>query len=177
VEIKGGNLLQAHLEKLAKRYDGAGKIRAGFLEGATEADGTSVATIAALNNFGASGAGIPPRPFFTNVVQREGPEWGAKLAKILEKFPDDPAKAMALMGEYIAGRIRQSIVDTNAPPNSPVTNLLKQRFPTGDMEPADVWQAFADVAAGATAPAGKPLVWSGTMLNSVSSEVVPSGQS
>ena len=76
------------------------------------------------------------------------------------------------MGSGIQGQLAQSIVDFSGAPNSPVTDLLKQRFPTHDgMTFEDVQQARRDVAAGETAPAGKPLVWSGDMLKSIDQEV------
>lgn len=168
-----GSLLRDQLERLGKKIKSGGYVRVGFLEGATYPDGTSVAMVAAINNFGAPAKGIPPRPFFTNVIRSNSAEWGAKLGKILAATDWDTHRSLELIGEVIAGDIRQSIVDTNGPPNSPVTNLLKQRFPTGDgMTFADVVQAWRDVANGQTdAPAGKPLVWSGHMLDSVSAEV------
>lgn len=172
VSLSGGDKLERRLAALATRVAKGATLKVGFLEGATYPDGTNVAQIAAIQNFGAPAKGIPPRPFFSDFIKRYGPEWGAQLARLLVASDYDALRALNLMGFKMSAQLRQQIVDTNAPPNSPVTDLLKQRFPTGDYEPGDVWQAFHDVAAGATAPAGKPLVWSGTMLNAVDHEVV-----
>ncbi|HQS69795.1 MAG TPA: hypothetical protein PLM58_09200 [Novosphingobium sp.] len=148
------------------------EVRVGFLENATYPDGTKVATVAALNNFGAPGAGIPARPFFSNMIARQSPDWGERFATILVGADYEADAALGFMGDDIAGQLRQEIIETDSPANSPVTNLLKQRFPMGDgMEMDDVLQARADVAAGATAPAGKVLSWSGNMLASVDREV------
>lgn len=168
--ISGGDKLEAKLKELATKLSKGAALKVGFLEGATYPDGTSVATIAALQNFG--GGSIPPRPFFTNMVEEKGPEWGEKLARLLAQHNYDVPKALESMGMGIAGQLRQSIVDTNDPPNSPVTALLKQRFPRGDQTPDDVWQAFHDAANGeAEGLTSKPLVWSGHMLASVDYEV------
>lgn len=169
--VAGGERLEAYLSNLARKLGKGGTVRVGFLENATYPDGTSVAMVAAINNYGAPAAGIPPRPFFTNMVNREAGGWGVDMAKALKATGDDVPKALALMGERIAGKLREAIVDTNDPPNSPVTNLLKQRFPQGGQTFDDVLQARADVAAGAQAPAGKPLVQSGVMLAAVDYEV------
>nr|DAL40973.1 MAG TPA_asm: virion morphogenesis protein [Caudoviricetes sp.] len=106
------------------------------------------------------------------MVARQSPNWGDRFADVLVATDYDAETALGLMGDGIAGQLRESIIETDSPANSPVTNLLKQRFPTRDgMEFSDVLQARADVAAGEAAPPGKPLSWSGHMLASVDREV------
>lgn len=170
--LSGGENLERKLEELANRVATGATLRVGFLEGATYPDGTPVATIAVINNFGAPEKGIPARPFFSKFIADNSDKWGEQLSTLLQHTNFDVPRALALMGEGMAGQLRQTIVGMNDPPNSPVTNLLKQRFPTGDVTFQDVLDAWRDVAAGETAPAGKPLVWSGNMLNSVDYEVV-----
>ncbi len=143
--VKGGEKLEAYLKKLADKVSNPGTLRVGFLEGATYPDGTPVAMVAAIQNFGAPNAGIPARPFFSKMVNEKSPEWGGKLAKVLEQADWDGGKALALMGEGIAGQLRQSIVDTNAPELSPDTIARKG--------------------------SDKPLVDTGHMLASVDKEV------
>lgn len=172
VSLSGGEELQRKLEEIAQKVARAATLRVGFLEGATYPDGTSVASVAAINNFGAPAKGIPARPFFTNMIRDKSPQWGEQLANLLEANDWDVRRALSLMGMGIAGQLRDSIVELQEPPNSPVTNLLKQRFPQGGHDFEDVLQAWADVAAGQTdAPAGKPLVWTGQMLNSIDYEI------
>lgn len=170
-EIKGGKLFQQNMAALAKRVKSASSLRVGFIDGATYPDGTSVAMVAAINNFGAPAKGIPPRPFFSKAVRENAPEWAGKLKKILEANDYDAAKALGLLGLVIEGDLREAIIAMNSPANSMTTNLLKQRFPQGGQTFEDVLKAWHDVAHGVTAPAGKPLVQSGQMLNSISSEV------
>lgn len=172
IELRGGDRLLKKLAEIGRKLGTTKSVRAGFLAGATYPDGTPVATVAALNNFGAPGAGIPPRPFMTNMIRRKSPEWGAIFLRILKQSGDDVDKALAKMGLLIESQIADSIVETSEPPNAMATNLLKSRFPTGEYEFSDVLQAWQDVAKGISAPAGKPLVWSGHMLQSIGSEVV-----
>jgi hypothetical protein len=170
--LSGGEKLEAKLAELAQRVSRPFAVRVGFLEDATYPDGTPVAKVAAINNFGAPGAGVPARPFFTQMIAEKSPEWGKILAGLLVSSDYDPEKALGLMGLGIANQLRESIEAMDAPPNAQSTNLLKQRFPMGGYGFDDVLQAFADVAAGMTAAPGKPLVWTGLMLNSVDFEVV-----
>lgn len=170
VEVSGGTKLAGVIRAMADAGQFT-EVSVGFLDGATYPDGTPVAQVAAWNNFGAPGAGIPARPFFTQMVQENGPHWGEAFAGALKMAEGDTDKALALMGVKIAGQLRDAIEAANVAANSPVTDLLFQRFPKGGQTFADVQQARADVAAGETAPAKKPLVWTSHMLNSVDFEV------
>lgn len=170
--MKLGKGLEDALNKIAKGLGSGGTVRVGIMADKKYSDGTPVAMVAAINNFG--GGAIPPRPFFTNVIETQSDEWPAALEKALKHSDGQVKPALATLGSFIAGQLRQSIADMDAPPNSPVTNLLKQRFPlasASDITFADVLKAHADVAAGISAPAGKPLVWTGTMMDSITYEV------
>ena len=170
--VTGGQQFEEALKRLGKRLGTAREVRIGFMEDATYPNGTHVASVAAINNFGAPAAGIPARPFFSSMIANKSPDWGERFARVLKLCDYDTDLALARMGSGIQGQLAQSIVDFSGAPNSPVTDLLKQRFPTHDgMTFEDVQQARRDVAAGATAPAGKPLVWSGDMLKSIDQEV------
>lgn len=172
--IRGGEKLDAKLRELAQKLGKGGKVRVGFLEGATYPDGTSVAMVAASQNFGIPAKGVPPRPFFSNMIADKSPGWGDSFVAVLKAANFDVALALDRMGAGIGGQLRQAIVDMNSPALSPVTILLRSRFPSGDgVEFSDVLQAWGDVAKGETGEGGstKPLVWSGHMLNSVDHEV------
>lgn len=178
IGIKGGGLLEKRLAQLAKQVSNPATLRVGFLENATYPDGTSVAEVAAIQNFGAPGRGIPPRPFFSNMVARESPAWGAKLGKILarEDINWDAEKALTLMGEGIAAQLKQYIVETNAPPLSAITLMLrkmKQENPNLVVTGATVGEAASRIKAGESygGVSTKPLVETGVMLAAVSYEV------
>lgn len=162
----------AYLDEMATNLATASIVRAGFSESSKYPDGTPIAMAAAVNNFGAPAKGIPPRPFFTTAVNAGKPVWGKMLGRLLKADGYDTRKALETMGGVMAGGIAEALVATTGPELSPVTLLLRQRFPTRDgMTPADVWQAFRDVAKGVvpvnTATGAKPLVWSGQMLQTL----------
>lgn len=145
VAIRGGDILESALRDIADRVGGGGTVRVGFLENARYPDGTPVAMIAVLQDLGAPGAGIPPRPFFRNMIVQKAPEWGPAIGALLVDNDYDVERVLQLAGQAIAGQLRQSIVDTNDPPLAPSTIRRK---------------GFA-----------KPLVETGHMLNSIDYEV------
>lgn len=174
MELKGGAKLDAYLADIGSKSATIETLRVGFLEDSTYDDDahTPVAMVAAINNFGAPAVGIPPRPFFSNMVAEKSDGWGKVLGAALKYTGGNEAEALGFLGDHISGQLVESITDTTSPPNSPVTNLLKQRFPMREgMKFSDVMDARRDVAAGEVAPAGKPLTWTGTMRNSVQFDV------
>ena len=143
--IKGGKKFEAEINRILKAVSKPGALRVGFLSGAKYPDGTSVAMVAAIQNFGAPSRNIPPRPFFSNMVREKQKEWGPALAKLLKQHNYDTHKALNILGEGIAGQLRQSIINTNRPALAPATIARKG--------------------------SAKPLVDSGLMLRSISYEV------
>lgn len=145
VNLSGGDKLARKLEELAAKMARPATLRVGFLEGATYPDGTSVAMVAALLNFGISNGKV--WPFFTNMIAEKAPGWGKKLADLLTANDYDVDKALGLMGTGIAGQLRQAIVNMNEPALDPTT-VARKGF-------------------------DKPLVDTGHMLNSIDYEVTP----
>lgn len=120
--VSGGDILNKRLGEIARKLRKAASLRVGFLEGATyPTNGTPVAQIAAIMDFGAPAANIPPRPFFRNMIAEKSSEWPAALEGLVASEDYDSDKILKLMGEGIAGQLRQSIRDTNAPPLAPAT--------------------------------------------------------
>lgn len=112
--IRGGKKLESALNDLARRVAKPGTLKVGFFEEATYPDGTSVAMVAALNNFGTSKA--PPRPFFTNMVHDKQHEWAPALSGLLVANNMDAIKALNILGDGIKGQLQQSINDLVSPP-------------------------------------------------------------
>lgn len=177
VELSGGDKLQAHLEALAKKLEKGALLRVGFLEGATHTrSDLPMAAIAAIQEFGAPAAGIPPRPFFRNMIAENSGDWGEQLADQLKVADYDSAAALQVMGLVLRGELQQSMTDLDTPPLSPVTLMLRKmqmapenRVITGKV----VGEAAARVAAGES-PGGvstKPLIWTGELQQSVDFEV------
>jgi hypothetical protein len=143
--VKGGDKLPKALAELGKMVTKAAKLRVGFLEKARYPDGTPVAMIAAINEYGAPSRGQPPRPFFRRMISAKQNEWAPAIADLLKSNGMDAEKALELAGAAIAGQLRQSITDLVDPPLAPST-IAKKGF-------------------------DKPLIDTGQMLSSVDHEV------
>jgi hypothetical protein len=145
VKISGGERLEAKLAELARKLEKPGTLRVGFLEGATDADGTSVPMKAAILDFGAPSRNIPPRPFFRNMVAEKSDSWGEAMELNLVQTNFDVDVTLNRMGEGIKGQLQQSIQETNTPPLAEST-IERKGF-------------------------DKPLIDKGNMINSVDFEV------
>ncbi len=145
-DFTGGEKLAEYLEHWVTATEGNPYVKVGFLAGATYPNGTSVAAVAAFNEFGVPAHGQPPRPFFRNMVAEKAPTWSEATAKALKSTGNDVHKALDIIGQGIKGQLQQSIVDFTDPP----------------------------LAASTVAAKGfnKALVDTGHMLNSVDYEVV-----
>lgn len=117
--ISGGAKLEAALRKISEAVTRPATLRVGFLSDASSPNGTNVAMIAAIQNFG--GGNIPPRPFFSNMVAAKSPEWPKAIGDLLVANDYDVEKTLNITGQAIAGQLRQSVIDTNSPPLAPST--------------------------------------------------------
>jgi hypothetical protein len=146
--IRGGKKLERVLSTLSQNVKNGGVLRCGFLERSTYPDGTSVAFVAAMNEFGhrgPDGKPVGPWPFFRGMIQDKKGEWGPALAKLLKASNYDGKSSLDKLGEGIAGQLRQSITATYTPALKPSTIRRKG--------------------------SSKPMVDTGHMLNSVDHEV------
>ena len=157
--IKGGGKFVKAMEGIVKSLSRANTVQVGFMEDAKYPDGTQVAMVAAIQNYGAPKVGIPPRPFFTNMIAEKSASWPAAIEANLKATNYDAERTLNLVGKGIAEQLQQSIRDTNTPPLKEST--LKARGVAGVVfDPTD------ESTYGA-----KPLVRSGHMLNSVTSRI------
>lgn len=169
--LSGGDKLKKRLEEIARETGTAGGVDVGFLEGATypDKDGTPVANIAAIQEFGGSikreasevtiyrkikkngdfarngkfvkrsqsnfstthhvdayTIVIPPRPFFRNMISKEGDGWGDAMAAALKDKKYNAARALKAMGDLIKGQLQSSIRDFTDPPNAASTVAKKE---------------------------------------------------
>lgn len=178
--LSGGDKLEQKLAEIASKIAKGGTLRVGFLEDSKYPDGTPVAYIAAIQNFGAPAKGIPPRPFFTKFITDNSDKWGDALGRILQNTEFDVEKALNQMGMGMVGQLQTAIMETNAPPLSKVTLLLRERFSDhANITFEDVLQAWHDIASGVeptiSGTGAKPLVWTGTMQNAANYEVTDNG--
>lgn len=138
VEFKGGKKLTEHLHKIAERVGRAESVSVGFMKGAEYPNGTPVAYVAAIQNYGAPAAGIPPRPFFSNMVKIKSPEYGGRLGRILKETQFDGILSLKRMGDSIGGELQDSIESTDQPPLKAETvkrkGFAKPLIDTGHMQ-------------------------------------------
>lgn len=135
--LKGGEKVTAYLKSVSDKVSRPATLQVGFLSGATYPDGTPVAMIAAINEFGAPSRGQPPRPFFRDMIAAKESEWGPAIAALLKANGYDLAAALELAGQAISGQLRQSITNFNGAPLAPSTikakGFAKQLVDTGHM--------------------------------------------
>ena len=125
IKIKGGDNLKRILKTMAAATSTAHSVSVGYQDGATFPDGVNVAMVAAIQNFGAPAASIPPRPFFNNMVKMSGPHWGNDLAANLKGTQWDAEKSLGLLGEDMVSDLQLSVRETDSPALSPVTVMLR----------------------------------------------------
>lgn len=140
--LSGGGRLDTILGDMAKRLGAPQEVRAGFLEGATESDGTSMPMVAAIQEFGAPAAGIPARPYFRGMIEKHQSEWPGQLGKVLVVQDYDATAALGLMGLKIAGELVQSIKDLTSPPLAPET-VARKGFDKPLIDNGDMWKGVA----------------------------------
>ena len=127
VKISGGDKLEKALAEIARKLDKSATLEVGFLPGATYVDGTSVAMVAAINEFGAPSRGQPPRPFFRNMIAKHSGEWPDAVVKILQANGHDPENGLARLGAVIKDELQQSITEFTSPALAPST-IKKKGF-------------------------------------------------
>lgn len=126
VSVTGGGKLGKVLADMASSVGNASSVKVGFLENATYPNtGTQVALVAAIQEFGAPGRGIPPRPFFRPMIQAKSPEWPKAIAEDLKRTNYNAAATLDALGDQVAGQLKDSIVATDSPALSPVTLMLR----------------------------------------------------
>lgn len=145
------------------------RVDVGFFSKDQYPDGTYVATVAFWNEFGTKSS--PPRPFMRTAIEDHKKEWAKTLGSALSHTDGDIPKSLEFAGMKMQADIQDSIIHGDFEKNSPLTNLLKDRFPKGDYTPEDFLTAVRNTESGETGPDGKPLVWTGKMLQSVTYQV------
>lgn len=127
IDIKMGDKWKLYLQKLSKVK---AEMRVGFLGGDTYPDGTSVAEVAAINEYGKGRN--PERPFVGETVKEHMPRW----RKIIETNVKDDfsqanvMRAYELAGQDAEGKIRERIKrwPTSEPqPNAAATIARKKK--------------------------------------------------
>ena len=128
VEIRGGDKYEAALARIVAKVENGSTVKVGFLDTASYPGGVGkqslkVAQVAFWNEFGTRRT--PARPFFRSTIQRQGADWGIKLAKAMRYYELDSRKALSALGLHIKDQITEAIATWSSPPNSPRTVAKK----------------------------------------------------
>lgn len=149
LELKG---LKERLKGLIG--DGKPGVKVGIMEGATYPDGTSVAMVAAIHEFG--GGNVPPRPFMRNTVAEKKGQWIKEATTYLKASAGkaDVKAALTQVGDAMA-------MDMQA--------YLESGVITPALHPLTVAQK---IRLGYTEQANTPLVRTAVMMQAITSEYV-----
>lgn len=118
--LMGGDKLKSYMKDMQAQLQ-RNELEVGFLGDATYPDGTSVAHVASIQEYGDPSGGIPARPFFRNVISEEGPKWGGAMASLMRANGNDVNLSLRLLGERIQGQIQDSITTLREPGNAQST--------------------------------------------------------
>ncbi|WP_179038237.1 hypothetical protein [Limnobaculum xujianqingii] len=146
------------LARLAAVFDELGKkqIKVGFFEHSKYPDDTPIAYVAAIQELGHPAGGIPPRPFMrpsVNDNQRKYANGFGSAAKKALSGESDVTSGLAIIGQVAAGDIQLGIQAVTTPALKPATVAARARKHSKGKATA------------------KPLVYSGLMLQAVTSVV------
>lgn len=119
------------IRKLTQRLKELEKVeaRAGWFESAKYDDGTPVAKVALIQEYGAPKRSIPPRPFLRPTIAEKKEEWTKDASEVVKGVLFghlEPEQGMTVIAQKAAADIRQTISKIRNPPLSPVTLLLRQ---------------------------------------------------
>ena len=124
ISTKGGDKLKAILAKAEKNR--ASKVKVGY-QGAKYADGTSLAAVAAIHNYGVPQQGIPERPFFSQAVSIMRQELPGILLHTIDPKTLTVAEGEArVIGAWATGIIEDRAKALRLPPNTPYTLQRKE---------------------------------------------------
>jgi len=132
------------------------EIRVGFFETAKYPDGTPIAYVAAIQEFGYGP--IPPRPFMRPAELQNKNKWQAGIAQGMKAALNGAVTighALEQVGMVAAGDVRKAIKAVTSPPLAESTIRARQSRKKGKK-----------------AASAKPLVDTGQMLQAVTSAVV-----
>jgi hypothetical protein len=173
-------LYMLNLDKINERLEPLKKkvIQAGILGGQYE-DGTNIAYVGAIQEYGAPAANIPPRPFLSTTSAERRKEWTRLMGEGIAAVAAGQMSADMLMeqlGALMAADIQHKISEIQAPALSPITVMLRgmrSKDPDLRVTGATVGEAAQRVANGEDnyGASTKPLVDIGILLKSISYKV------
>lgn len=164
--------IQEALGRLPKQFkDRQAKI--GWPSGKEYPDGTPVAYVAAIQNFGVPEKSIPPRPMLKPTIAENRAQWAELMKRLAHEVAAgnlDAFDALDNLGRVAAMDLQATIAQINEPELSAVTVLLRKWRKSGrTITGKTVGEAAAAIANGADPGTdNKPLNDTGYLIASVS---------
>lgn len=171
--------IEAALNKIPEQFKDK-VVQVGIPSGKFYEDGTSVAYVAAIHEYGAPEAKIPARPFFQPTIQAKKSEWVAILKQGVKQVANGSASAedaLDLVGITASKQIEETVANIYAPALSPVTVLLRKWRKDGrTITGKTVGEAAAAIRAGEDPGSdNKPLNDTGYMISQITYAVNKTG--
>ena len=161
----------ADLDLKLKQLDGFSSKVGWFDSAKYEESGTSIAYVASIQEFGAPGKSIPPRPFMRPAQIKNEQKWRDTAAFAAKKVLDGSYSgrdAMDLLGETAQGDIIKAIEDVMSPPLSMVTLLARKARRAGQkVTGKTIGMFYKQLSKGPPDVSGvstKPLIDSGDLI-------------
>ena len=110
------------------------KATVGWLESSKYPNGTSVAYVATIQEFGYAPKGIPPRPFWRPTVEAQEQRW-KDLFKSMVKKKMSPRECFDAVGLKASGDIRKAISNVTTPALKPSTIANRKRRGNNNTHP------------------------------------------
>lgn len=123
--IIGRQQIEQAMKDLAKRLEREQRVLVGVPEGSgSYEDGLTIATVAAVNNFGSADGRIPARPFLQPPIEDGAPMYRRLAEVMLPRVLSGEMEMRTLleqMGNLAEGHVKQYITDLRTPPNAQST--------------------------------------------------------
>ena len=167
--------IRARLDRIPREFDKQ-VAQIGIPQGPQYEDGTPVAYVAAIQEFGAPAVSIPARPYFRPTITAKKAEWVGVMKQMLPTVSKGDASAFDVLdtvGRVAVADLQQAIAEVYAPPLSPITVLLRKWKKDGrTITGKTVGEAAAAIKAGED-PGGddKPLNATGLLIASMHNAV------
>lgn len=104
---------------LASKELAALALKVGWFQGSKYPDGTPVAYVAAIQEFGYAEGNIPPRPFFRPTIEAQQSNWRGLVERGVKGIPSGRRTANQVLeglGLQAAGDVRAAIAQVTSPP-------------------------------------------------------------
>lgn len=127
----------ARFAVLAKELEGV-ETKVGWFETNKYPDGTPVAYVASIQEFGYAEGGIPPRPFFRPTIVAQSNAWANGIGQAARRViagSMTPFQAMDALGLAAAGDVRKAIADLTSPTLSKRTLAARKKRGNNSTKP------------------------------------------